>query len=326
MAAIPCDLNEQTFCNEPGTQYPWHAVRRFVHENQGLMKRMYGDVKHIAVLRGEMDRDNNEIGADDVAQTRARYSRAGGKKNKYLYTDYNYKANDVLTEPYFRPQTSTTTTTSTTTASTTTTTKAPETVAVESPTTTLKQSVTAKPAVSPASNSRTTTLKSSSSFVYENITLPAAFATINRNQTEAQPLLFDQPATISTTLRIFAPAKISVAESAAITPPHEEYDDDDDDSIRSADAPTSPSSAASSTEAITVSSNAIGGPDDGVTLSAESLDNISKETTAKRGRPPLAETGAQPLEGQFFQNVAPKDAAGQNGGAAVVPPANARGV
>jgi len=36
-----------------------HAVRRFVHENQGLMRRMYGDERHISVLRAELD--DNEI-------------------------------------------------------------------------------------------------------------------------------------------------------------------------------------------------------------------------------------------------------------------------
>lgn len=110
--------------------YPWNAVRRFVHENQGLMKRMYGDVRHISVLRTEIN--NNDIGADDVEETAARYSRAGWKRNKYLYSDtVKSKNNDLLSESYQRRSSSTTskpitkdrpTSSSTTTATSTTTT------------------------------------------------------------------------------------------------------------------------------------------------------------------------------------------------------------
>lgn len=65
------------------------------------MKRMYGNIRHISVLRNEIN--NNDIGLNDVEQATARYSRSGWKRNKYLYTDYQKaKNNDVLTEPYFR--------------------------------------------------------------------------------------------------------------------------------------------------------------------------------------------------------------------------------
>ncbi|KAJ8911636.1 hypothetical protein NQ315_005981 [Exocentrus adspersus] len=50
----PCDINKQGFCNTPGNTYPWHAMKRFVHDNQGLMKRMYGDQRHGHVLRSEL--------------------------------------------------------------------------------------------------------------------------------------------------------------------------------------------------------------------------------------------------------------------------------
>lgn len=120
LSSIPCDLTVQSYCNLPGSLYPWHAVRRFVHENQGMMKRMYGDVKHISVLRTEIN--NNDIGFDDVEQATARYSRSGWKRNKYLYTDFQKtKNNDVLTEPYFRraPTQRTTTKTAETTSQST---------------------------------------------------------------------------------------------------------------------------------------------------------------------------------------------------------------
>lgn len=35
LKSIPCDLSVQAYCNLPGSMYPWHAVRRFVNENQG---------------------------------------------------------------------------------------------------------------------------------------------------------------------------------------------------------------------------------------------------------------------------------------------------
>lgn len=55
----PCDLGRQGWCAVAGSAYPWHAVRRFIRENQGLMKRMYGEERHIAVLRAELM--NNDI-------------------------------------------------------------------------------------------------------------------------------------------------------------------------------------------------------------------------------------------------------------------------
>jgi len=122
LQTIPCDLTIQSYCNQPGSLYPWNAVRRFVTENQGLMRRMYGDVKHISVLRTEVN--NNDIEFDDVERATARYSRSGWKRNKYLYSDVQKaKVNSVISEPHFRPATlskSTTTTTTTTSIPSTT--------------------------------------------------------------------------------------------------------------------------------------------------------------------------------------------------------------
>ncbi|EDV58892.1 protein spaetzle 4 isoform X1 [Drosophila erecta] len=129
LAAIPCDLGQQAFCHLPGSAYPWHAVRRFVHENQGLMKRMYGDVRHISILRDEIQ--NNEVDADDMEEAAERYSKDGGRRSaKYLMNSRDrdrdrenfgsFKSNDVLMEPHFRPVSTSTT------KATTTTTTAPE--------------------------------------------------------------------------------------------------------------------------------------------------------------------------------------------------------
>lgn len=60
MLQPPCDLVVNTFCTTAGTMYPWHAVRRFVRENQGLMRRMYGDQQHISILRNELESNDIE--------------------------------------------------------------------------------------------------------------------------------------------------------------------------------------------------------------------------------------------------------------------------
>ncbi|XP_055548389.1 protein spaetzle 4 isoform X2 [Wyeomyia smithii] len=102
---IPCDLSIQAYCNLPGSAYPWHAVRRFVHENQGLMRRMYGDVRHISILKSEID--TNKIDIDDIHQTAEKYSRKDAKKMRHVhFTHYEHgreKFSDVITEPHFRP-------------------------------------------------------------------------------------------------------------------------------------------------------------------------------------------------------------------------------
>jgi len=64
---VPCDLSRNAWCESAGGQYPWQSVRRFVYENQGLMKRMYGDQRHISVLRTElMDNMFEEMSAPNV--------------------------------------------------------------------------------------------------------------------------------------------------------------------------------------------------------------------------------------------------------------------
>lgn len=42
-----------------------HAVRRFVQENQGLMRRMYGDENYINILKAEFDKNDIELKYDD---------------------------------------------------------------------------------------------------------------------------------------------------------------------------------------------------------------------------------------------------------------------
>ncbi|XP_067138409.1 protein spaetzle 4-like isoform X1 [Centruroides vittatus] len=51
---IPCDMNKSNYCTHPGSAYPWQAVRKYIYDNQGLMRRMYGDEVHSIVLRNEI--------------------------------------------------------------------------------------------------------------------------------------------------------------------------------------------------------------------------------------------------------------------------------
>lgn len=52
---IPCDMSRSAFCNVPGSSYPWHAVRRYIFENQGLVRRMYGDQRHSLIMGNELE-------------------------------------------------------------------------------------------------------------------------------------------------------------------------------------------------------------------------------------------------------------------------------
>lgn len=52
---VPCDMSRESFCPVPGSAYPFSSVRRYIYENQGLMRRMYGDQRQSFVLRNEID-------------------------------------------------------------------------------------------------------------------------------------------------------------------------------------------------------------------------------------------------------------------------------
>lgn len=330
IATIPCNLSEQTYCNQPGALYPWHAVRRFVHENQGLMKRMYGDVKHISVLRTEIN--NNEIEFEDVEQAAARYSRSGWKKNKYIYNDFtNSKSNDVLTEPYFRPTTSSTTEPPSTPSSSST---------HAMSTSTHQNATTIRPAATHFIQDTNTTIQNIATTinaVFEKITLPSLLPSsepqlaqsadlTNRNKTQSTA------ATISTTLRIFAPVKVS---EASITPPQ-----DEDANEQTLISSTESISTVSSTDDIDSNSdeirNELGNEEnvfekeleeEDVTLQTASDSSSSSQFTApkqsnRNSVRPLPSLAVEPLPtSQLFQDVVHKEHQ-----APIVPPVNARGV
>ncbi|XP_023287791.1 protein spaetzle 4 [Orussus abietinus] len=62
---LPCDFRRQNWCAVAGNAYPWHAVRRFVQENQGLMRRMYGDERHLDVIRNELEKNDVDVELED---------------------------------------------------------------------------------------------------------------------------------------------------------------------------------------------------------------------------------------------------------------------
>ncbi|CAL8138728.1 unnamed protein product [Orchesella dallaii] len=86
---IPCDMADKkaAWCNLPGDKYPWHAVRRFVFENQGLMRRMYGEVRQLSLLRMEFEDD-----LDDELEE----ERRGPPRAPPLPEDH--RRNSILTE------------------------------------------------------------------------------------------------------------------------------------------------------------------------------------------------------------------------------------
>lgn len=83
-------------------------MRRFVYENHGLMRRMYGDERHISVLRSEIESNDVEYHSD---------------------SDWSFHDSKLSLKKNYKPRTETappSTTTTTTTTSTTTTTTIPE--------------------------------------------------------------------------------------------------------------------------------------------------------------------------------------------------------
>lgn len=89
--------------------YCRNAVKRFVYDNQGMVRRMYGDLRHIFVMQSELE---NEIDFGDIQHTADKYSKAFNTHNnqrqarsKKATADggrKNYRSGDA-SEPHFRP-------------------------------------------------------------------------------------------------------------------------------------------------------------------------------------------------------------------------------
>ncbi|XP_076269913.1 spaetzle domain-containing protein 4 isoform X1 [Rhynchophorus ferrugineus] len=104
----PCDLGQLGYCTQAGQLYPWKAVRRFVKDNQGLMRRMYGDQRHGHVLREELDDDvmgenwkENEKRLSEHLQYRAQNIRFARYQNHDDIENYLDKDTDFdFDNPY----------------------------------------------------------------------------------------------------------------------------------------------------------------------------------------------------------------------------------
>lgn len=55
MRDIPCDMSVQSYCTQPGSAYPWSSVRRYIFENQGSIRRMYGEQRHAQLVQYEVN-------------------------------------------------------------------------------------------------------------------------------------------------------------------------------------------------------------------------------------------------------------------------------
>lgn len=97
----PCDFQLQSWCTIPGSAYPWRAVRRFVQENQGLMRRMYGDQRHISVLRAEIESNDVEYMSE--------WKFREDVRRRYTTTtsDPTRASAEHITSPHFRPASTT---------------------------------------------------------------------------------------------------------------------------------------------------------------------------------------------------------------------------
>ncbi|XP_015786555.1 protein spaetzle 4-like [Tetranychus urticae] len=93
---IPCDMSKSNFCELSGTIYPWAAVRRYIYENQGLLRRMYGDQRHYQILTNE------------IQDLREKYDNVfiNNKETKFYESNhiFNHQTPFNKYQPQFRPR------------------------------------------------------------------------------------------------------------------------------------------------------------------------------------------------------------------------------
>ncbi|XP_034934572.1 protein spaetzle 4 isoform X2 [Chelonus insularis] len=88
---LPCDFQRQNWCTVAGRFYPWQAVRRFVQENQGLMRRMYGDERHINVLTDELEKNDIDVEFDGGFQRYFNSPRSFLFNNDYKFDEDEFR-------------------------------------------------------------------------------------------------------------------------------------------------------------------------------------------------------------------------------------------
>ncbi|CAL7935061.1 unnamed protein product [Xylocopa violacea] len=331
LANLPCDFRRQNWCTVAGNSYPWHAVRRFVQENQGLMRRMYGDERHLNVLRAEFDKNDIELKHDDYYH----HFSEDHRRNQYTH-DYEYfEAEEGLrmngnefegrsftsrsfndnaakrlnkfpklseyTRPHFRPteKTSTSTSTVAATSSTSSTTTASSSSSKETPSSTVTTTTTT------ASSTRESTTEST----------PSTTASSNGTNDGRKENSTEEITTPPTVTNSYAAKE----QNFSINEIPEQIDRIDETVEDAGDVVDI--SEASLEEATTV--NSPGTTDlPAELLNAEDLFATPKETTVQdetssasqqeefRPRPeyrPANKPEASTMEGQLYQDVAAKD-------------------
>ncbi|XP_050429214.1 protein spaetzle 4 [Adelges cooleyi] len=196
---LPCDLNSQSWCMVPGSTYPWHAVRRFVFENHGLMKRMYGEQRHISVLRAELDTNDVEGGAWNRRREESSLNRYESQPSPVPSIPSFFGAS-ASSSPLSSPSSSTSTTTTTaatsTTTTTTSTTVAPTGIgAAQFPNVTATDLPALPPTTSTYEGDEDVTDTTADSDGFYDVTTAAPTASTERGEQMEQPSFFKEPTT-----------------------------------------------------------------------------------------------------------------------------------
>ncbi|XP_047032402.1 protein spaetzle 4 isoform X2 [Helicoverpa zea] len=97
----PCDLSKHNYCTTPGKNYPWHSIRRFVRENQGLMRRMYGEERQISIIKAELENFIEDEDDEDFDGKSADFAE-DIIKTKMMYTKMS-QGRAMRDKPHFRP-------------------------------------------------------------------------------------------------------------------------------------------------------------------------------------------------------------------------------
>lgn len=95
MNEIPCDMSKTFYCQVPGPGYPFSSVRRYIYENQGLMRRMYGDQRQSFVVRNEIEDLHEKY---DFSPFNGRHTSSNSRKS-FLKFSPRSAFNDPEKEP-----------------------------------------------------------------------------------------------------------------------------------------------------------------------------------------------------------------------------------
>ena len=69
---IPCDLDTSSYCQTAGSSYPWTAVRRYIYDNQAVMRQMYGDHRQSYIIQNEIEELRERFASIDFSSRRGK--------------------------------------------------------------------------------------------------------------------------------------------------------------------------------------------------------------------------------------------------------------